>query len=140
MSFKTNYQSGDRIYNHRFGDMVIIQTITITPQKLIQYHYITDNGVTGVASDDDLGDPVTLEDLPDLLYINMCSISDISATFPNLPGGKGVLARKIVKARTETPFDNEINFINRMLEIDPKVEWEAISYKLNYDLPDKIGE
>jgi hypothetical protein len=55
------------------------------------------------------------------------------AAFPSLPGGKGVLARKIIQERNESPFDNEINFINRMIEIAPKCDWEAISHKLKFD-------
>jgi hypothetical protein len=134
------YKVGERVYSHKHADEVTITSIELTPQKQLRYAYKTDSEATGVATDSDLGDPPSgQDDIPDLLYINMCSIADVIAVFPNLPGGKGVLARKIIKTAKESPFDNEINFINRMLEIEPKVEWEAISSRLKFDTPTNIG-
>lgn len=134
------YSIGERVYSHKHADEVTITSIELTPQRQLRYAYRLDSEATGVATDSDLGDPPSnMEDVPDILYINMCSVADINATFPNLPGGKGVLARKIIKAAKEVPFDNEINFINRMLEVEPKVEWETISSRLKFDIPEDIG-
>jgi hypothetical protein len=134
--FTFSCQVGDRIYNHSLGADVVIDSISLTPQKQLRYHYKTDEGVSGVARADDLSEPPNIEDVPDLLYINLCAVGDIVKSFPNLPGGKQKLAREIIKTRNETPFDGEINFIERMTEIEPKVEWAEISHKLKYDLPE----
>jgi hypothetical protein len=140
MSFPIpSYQVGDRPYNHRIADTVTIDSISLTPQKQLRYLYTLDSGATGEACEADFADPPSAEDVADVLYINSCSLQEILASFPNLPGGKKMLARKIIQARDEVPFDNEISFINRMLEIEPKVEWEAISHKLKYDMPEQIG-
>lgn len=134
------YNVGDRVYSHEMVDEVTIDSIQLTAQRQLRYLYKTDSGATGVATEAELGDPPTDNlDAPDILYINLCSVTDILNSFPNLPGGKGVLARKMVKAAKETPFDNEINFIDRMLEIEPKVEWEVISSRLKFNLPQEVG-
>ena len=89
----------------------------------------------GVAYSCDLGDApkLNLDINVDNVLINQCSIAEILAAFPSLPGGKGVLARKIIQARNEKPFDDEIAFINRMTEIAPKCDWEQVSHRLNYE-------
>jgi hypothetical protein len=51
-----------------------------------------------------------------------------------------VLARKIIQTRNESPFDGEINFIDRMAEIAPKCDWEAISHRLSYEKATAINE
>ncbi len=134
------YNTGDSVYNHNISDNITIDSILGTPQGQFQYLYRSDSGATGVATESDLGDPPTsTEDVADVLFINMCSVQEILAVFPNLPGGKGVLARKIIKERIESPFDSEINFINRMLAIEPKCEWEQISHQLRFDLKPDIS-
>jgi hypothetical protein len=137
----TEYKRGDRVYNHNIAQFVTIQTVSLTPQRQLQYHYSTDKGATGVAQPSDLGDAPqpNLDSNTDLVLINQCSISELLTAFPSLPGGKGVLARKIVQARNEQPFDDEISFINRMVEIAPKCDWEQISYKLNFEKLPTIG-
>lgn len=134
------YNTGDSIYNHKISSNIVIDSILGTPQGQFQYLYRSDAGATGVATESDLGDPpASNDDVADVLFINMCSIQEILTVFPNLPGGKGVLARKIIKERNESPFDNELNFINRMLEFEPKCEWEEISHKLRFDKKDGIS-
>lgn len=137
----TDYKRGDRVYNHNIADTITVETVTLTPQRQLQYHYRTDKGSTGVAQPSDLGDAPdkNLDNNVDSVLINQCSISELLAAFPSLPGGKGVLARKIVQARNEQPFDDEISFINRMLEIAPKCDWEQISYRLNFEKLPTIG-
>ena len=132
---KIEYQRGERVYNHVLAQTVTINNITLTPQRQPQYGYLTDKGMTGVASKCDLGDApaANLDTNTDNVLINQCSIAEIMAAFPSLPGGKGVLARKIIQERNESPFDDEINFINRMIEIAPKCDWEAISHRLRFD-------
>lgn len=134
-NIRVEFTRGDQVYNHNVGGMVKIETVTLTPQRQLQYHYSTEDGGTGVAQASDLGDKPcdNLDANTDNVLINQCSIADVLAAFPNLPGGKGVLARKIIQTRNEQPFDGEISFINRMIEIAPKVDWEQISYKLNYE-------
>jgi hypothetical protein len=129
------YKRGDRVYNHTLAQTVTINNITLTPQRQPQYGYLTDKGMTGVAARCDLGDApaANLDTNTDNVLINQCSIAEIMAAFPSLPGGKGVLARKIIQERNESPFDDEINFINRMIEIAPKCDWEAISHRLRFD-------
>jgi hypothetical protein len=129
------YKRGERVYNHAIAQTVTINNITLTPQRQPQYGYLTDKGMTGVASKCDLGDApaANLDTNTDNVLINQCSLAEILAAFPSLPGGKHVLARKIIQARNESPFDDEINFINRMIEIAPKCDWEAISHKLKFD-------
>lgn len=132
---KTEYQSNDRVYNHSIAEIVTIKSIGLTPQRQLQYHYFTDKGATGCAHPSDLGDgpQANLDSNADLVLINQCSIGDLLTAFPSLPGGKGVLARKIIQARNEQPFDGEISFLNRMIEIAPKCDWEQISYRLNFE-------
>ena len=129
------YKRGERVYNHVLCQTVTINNITLTPQRQPQYGYLTDKGMTGVAARCDLGDApdLNLDTNTDNVLINQCSIAEILAAFPSLPGGKHVLARKIIQARNESPFDDEINFINRMTEISNKCDWESISYKLKFD-------
>lgn len=138
---KTEYRSGDRVYNHNIAQTVTIKTVSLTPQRQLQYHYITDKGATGCAQPSDLGDAPSqnLDNNVDAVLINQCSVAEVLAAFPSLPGGKGVLARKIIQARNEQPFDDEISFINRMLEIAPKCDWEQISYRLNFERLPAIG-
>lgn len=135
MSIATEYSTGDKVFNHNIGQLVTIGSVGISPQRQPQYHYITDKGVTGVATTSDLGDAPesNLDGNVDNVLINQCSIAEILAAFPNLPGGKGVLARKITQARNEQPFDDEISFINRMLEIAPKCDWEHVSHRMRFD-------
>lgn len=137
----TEYKRGDRTYNHNIAQLVTIQTVSLTPQRQLQYHYSTDKGATGCAQPSDLGDApqANLDGNVDLVLINQCSIAEVLAAFPSLPGGKGVLARKIIQARNEQPFDDELGFINRMLEIAPKCDWEQISYRLNFEKMPTIG-
>lgn len=132
---QAEYRADDRVYNHNIAQTVTIKSVGLTPQRQLQYHYYTDKGATGCAQPSDLGDApqANLDSNVDLVLINQCSISDILTAFPSLPGGKGVLARKIVQARNEQPFDDEISFVNRMLEIAPKCDWEQISYRLNFE-------
>jgi hypothetical protein len=138
---KTEYVRGDRVYNHNIAQSVTIETVTLTPQRQLQFHYRTDKGATGVAQPSDLGDApqANLDSNVDSVLINQCSIVEVLAAFPSLPGGKGVLARKIIQARNEQPFDDEISFVNRMLEIAPKCDWEQISYRLNFEKLPTIG-
>lgn len=134
------YNVGDRVYCQDITEEVTITDIQLTAQKQLRYLYVTDKGSAGVVPEISLGDPPSNgEDLPNCLFINMASVTDINAVFPNLPGGKGRLARKIVEAAKETPFDGEINFIERMKEIEPKCDWEEISHRLKYDKPAEIG-
>jgi hypothetical protein len=134
-NIKVEYMRGDRVYNHTIAQTVTINNITLTPQRQPQYGYTTDKGMTGVAAMCDLGDApsANLDANTDNVLINQCSIAEILAAFPSLPGGKGVLARKILQARNESTFDDEINFINRMIEVAPKCDWEAISHRLRFD-------
>lgn len=134
-NIKIEYKRGERVYNHAIAQSVTITNVTLTPQRQPQYGYTTDKGMTGVAAKCDLGDApaANLDVNTENVLINQCSIAEILAAFPSLPGGKGVLARKIIQARNESPFENEINFINRMIEISDKCDWESISYKLKFD-------
>lgn len=134
-NIRAEYKRGDKVYNHTLNQTVTINNITLTPQRQPQYGYITAKGMTGVAAVCDLGDAPyqNLDVNTDNVLINQCSIAEILAAFPSLPGGKGVLARKIIQARNESTFDDEINFINRMAEIAPKCDWEAISHRLRFD-------
>lgn len=134
------YKVGDRVYCHNLADDVTILDIQLTAQRQLRYQYQTDEGSTGLVAESDLGNPpIDLDDVPDLIYINLCTVADLTTSFPHLPGGKGKLARKIIEVRNESPFEDERNFIDRMLEIEPKAEWEQISYKLRYDKEREIG-
>jgi hypothetical protein len=140
---KTEYMTGDTVFNHTIAQRVTIANVTLSPQKQPRYGYRTDKGYTGVASACDLGDAPAANNLDtniDNVLVNQCSIADLLTAFPSLPGGKGVLARKIIQARNESPFDGEVNFIDRMAEIAPKCDWEAISHRLNYEKATAINE
>lgn len=133
-NIKIEYNRGDKVFNHNIAQMVTIDNITLSPQRQPRYGYTADKGVTGVAYACDLGDAPdkNLDVNVDNVLINQCSINEILAAFPSLPGGKGVLARKIIQTRNEQPFDDEISFINRMTEIAPKCDWEAVSHRLKF--------
>lgn len=134
------YKVGDRVYCQETANEVTIDDIQLTAQRQLRYLYKTDHGASGVVPESALGDPPTSnDDVPDMLFINMASVQEILTVFPNLPGGRGILARKIVKAAKETPFDGEVNFIERMREIEPKCDWEEMSHRLKYDKPAEIG-
>lgn len=137
----TEYKRGDRVYNHNIAETIEIKAVSLTPQRQLQYHYQTDKGATGCAQPSDLGDApaANLDANTQNVLINHCPITELLDAFPSLPGGKGVLARKIIQSRNEQPFDDEISFINRMLEIAPKCDWEQISYKLNFEKLPTIG-
>lgn len=136
-----DYKAGDKVYNHTLAQMVTINNITLTPQRQPRYAYQTDKGMTGTAASCDLGDApsLNLDANVDNVLINYCSLNDILTAFPSLPGGKGVLARKIISQRNEQPFDDEISFINRMTEVTAKCDWEQISHRLNYGKSAEIG-
>lgn len=140
-NFTTNYKPGDQVYNHAIAKLVTIDNITITPQRQLAFGYKDGKGMTGIASNCDLGDPPddNLDVNTDAVLINQCTIAEILAAFPNLPGGKGVMARKIIVERNESPFKDELAFINRMNDVAPKCDWEQISYKLKFQLPEAIG-
>lgn len=135
------YKRGDKVFNHNIAQLVTIDNITLSPQRQPRYGYTADKGVTGVAYACDLGDAPksNLDVNVDNVLVNQCSINEILVAFPSLPGGKGVLARKIIQARNEQPFDDEISFINRMIEIAPKCDWEAVSHRLKYAKLPAIG-
>lgn len=135
------YKTGDTVYNHNIAQSVQIISVSLTPQRQLQYHYQTQKGVTGVAQPSDLGDPpsLNLDANVDAVLINHCSVAEILTAFPDLPGRKGSLAHKIIEVRDESPFDDEISFINRMLEVAPKYDWETISYRMNFEKLPTIG-
>lgn len=136
-SILPKHNQGDRVYNHKIGKEVIVDTIMHTPQLQFQYLYKTDDGASGVATEADLGEPpASTEDVADTLYVNICSVQEILKTFPGL---SQKTARAIIKERNESEFEDELSFVNRMLEIDGKIEWEAISHKLRYDKKEQIG-
>ena len=140
-NLKIDYKPGDKVFNHAIAAMVTIDNITLSPQRQPMFGYKTANGTTGIASTCDLGEQPgqDLDVNTDAVLINQCSIAEILAAFPSLPGGKGVMARKIIVERNESPFENELAFINRMTEIAPRCDWEQISHKLKYELADAIG-
>lgn len=138
---ETLYNRGDRVYNHKIADFITIANITLTPQQAIRYGYTTEKGGTGVAAACDLGDAPkkTSVELGIKLLINSCTNAEIQEAFPGLPGGKGVMARKILAERNESPFDGEVNFIDRMNSITTKVDWGELSHRLDYTKPEQIG-
>lgn len=133
---KKDYTRGDRVYNKRISQWVTIDTVTISSSKHIRYIYNTEKGASGAATIDDLTNSEPTESSlkeGDRVAINSCALEDLNDAFPNLPGGKGRLARKMI---SERPYLNHQDFIDRMSIISDKVDWSTVAEQLDIDPPE----